>query len=111
MPPKNQSGGTKDNEYDQEVERHVKRFLLGYKRRFKACDQLAIERVEYALKRALNDQVPFSYLTLDGIDLHAENGASRLEPLMQALHETGYPYLTQLYFWNLNLRTDDIHVR
>eukprot|EP00040_Diaphanoeca_grandis_P021304 m.113478 g.113478 ORF g.113478 m.113478 type:complete len:358 (+) comp28274_c0_seq1:162-1235(+) len=89
----------------------VKRLDGGYtKRCTETHEQPPIESVQVAIKTAVKEGNVYSQMLLSEEDLIGPFDSSRLTPLLMAVRETGYPFLTQLYFWNTPLRSMDVLV-
>ncbi|EDQ90638.1 uncharacterized protein MONBRDRAFT_31845 [Monosiga brevicollis MX1] len=78
---------------------------VGYRSRLEAANEDPIPSVELVTREAYRQAQPFKHLVLDGQNLTNPDGTSRL---FVTLDETGYPFLTELFFWNLTLSDDDM---
>ena len=72
--------------------------------------QEALPSVAAVLKVAVKAAGEIPQLIFTSADLKGPHGSSRLLPLFEALQETGYPALREVFFWNTLIENNDVLV-
>jgi len=105
------SGKKKDGEADPKKQEMIKRLNTGYTKRLeKYHSQEPLPNVAAILKVAVKAAGEIPQLIFTSADLKGPHGSSRLLPLFEALKETGYPALREVFFWNTLIENNDVLV-
>jgi len=90
----------------------IKVFETGYTRRCKERhEQEPIKEVVDGIKAAAKAEAEYTQMLLvPPLDLVGPHTASRLDPLFDAVVETGYRAIKQLFLWNVQVHNADILV-
>eukprot|EP00039_Didymoeca_costata_P004411 m.73172 g.73172 ORF g.73172 m.73172 type:complete len:362 (+) comp12387_c0_seq6:67-1152(+) len=103
--------GKGDDDKADKAIAQLKVLYQGYQKRCeKYHGQPPIEFADVEMKKATKSGENITQLVFAEQDLEGPSGSSKLIPLLEAFRETGYKALRTVYFWNTEMRNEDMLV-